>query len=86
MKWQRARQSQNIDDRRGGGRGAARAGGVGIGGLAIALIAGWFLGVNPAEILSLLGGVQGSGTSAPSASSPEDEAARPISEDGMVLV
>ena len=76
MKWQRARQSQNIDDRRGGGRGAARAGGVGIGGLAIALIAGWFLGVNPAEILSLLGGVQGSGTSAPSASSPDDEAAR----------
>ncbi|MCB1610501.1 MAG: neutral zinc metallopeptidase, partial [Xanthomonadales bacterium] len=59
MKWQRARQSQNIDDRRGG-RSAARAGGVGIGGLAIALIAGWFLGVNPAEILSLLGGVQGS--------------------------
>jgi uncharacterized protein len=77
MKWQRARQSENIEDRRGGGRTAARAGGVGIGGLAIALIAGWFLGVNPAEILNLLAGQQGqSGASGPVASSPEDEAAR----------
>lgn len=73
MKWQRARQSDNVQDRRGGSQ-AARAGGVGIGGIAIALIAGWFLGVNPAEILSLLGGQQGA--SGPVASSPEDEAAR----------
>jgi hypothetical protein len=76
MKWERARQSDNIEDRRGRGMGA-RAGGVGIGGIAIAMIVGWFMGINPAEILSLLAGQQGqSGASGPVASSPEEEAAR----------
>lgn len=74
MKWERARQSQNVEDRRGG-RGPARAGGIGLGGIAIALIASWFLGVNPAEILNLLGGQAGQpGASAPA--SPQEEAAR----------
>jgi predicted metalloprotease len=76
MKWQRARQSQNIDDRRGG-RTVARAGGLGIGGIAIAMIVGWFMGVSPMEILGLLANQQGQpGASGPVASSPEEEAAR----------
>ena len=77
MKWQRARQSQNIDDRRGGGRTVARAGGLGIGGIVIAMIVGWFMGVSPMEILGLLANQQGQpGASRSPASSPEDEAAR----------
>lgn len=76
MKWERARQSDNIEDRRGG-RMATRAGGVGIGGIAFAVIVGWMMGINPAEILSLLAGQQGQQPAGgPVASSPEDEAAR----------
>jgi len=75
MKWKMARQSQNVEDRRGGG--AARAGGVGIGGLVIAVIVGWFMGVSPMEILGLLAGQQGQpGAAGPVTASPEDEARR----------
>jgi len=76
MKWQRARQSQNVEDRRGAGM-PMRAGGLGIGSIAIAVIVGWFMGVSPMEILSLLAGQQGQqGASGPVASTPEEEAAR----------
>ena len=55
----------------------ARAGGLGIGGIAIAMIVGWFMGVSPMEILSLLAGQQGQpGASGPVVSTPEEEAAR----------
>lgn len=75
MKWERARQSSNIEDRRG--RAGVRAGGLGLGSLAIALIVGWFMGVSPVEVLNMLAGQQGpSATSAQSAGTPEDEAAR----------
>ncbi len=75
MKWKMARQSQNVEDRRGGG--VARAGGLGLGSIAIAMVVGWFMGVSPMEILSLLAGQQGQpGASGPVASSPEDEAKR----------
>lgn len=75
MKWKMARQSQNIEDRRGGG--VARAGGLGLGSIAIAMVVGWFMGVSPMEILSLLAGQQGQqGASGPVASTPEEEAAR----------
>jgi len=72
MKWDRARKSQNLEDRRGGS-GVARAGGVGLGGLVLALVIGWITGINPAQILGLMGG-QSSQT--PVAVSPEEEAAR----------
>lgn len=76
MKWERARQSDNVEDRRGGRMGA-RAGGVGIGGIAIALIVGWFMGINPAEILGLLAGQQSqTGPAAQMETSPEEAAAR----------
>ncbi|MBL8245173.1 MAG: neutral zinc metallopeptidase, partial [Rhodanobacteraceae bacterium] len=45
MKWQRARQSQNVEDRRG--RGPVKAGGVGLGAILIALIGGWIFGIDP---------------------------------------
>jgi uncharacterized protein len=53
MKWDRMRQSDNVEDVRGGG-GAGfpnRAGGLGIGGMILVLAVSWLLGVNPAEVL-----------------------------------
>lgn len=73
MKWQRARQSQNIEDRRG--RGPARAGGIGIGAVLIAIIGGWIFGIDPKQILGVIGGMQG-GTQTQAPPSPEEEAAR----------
>jgi uncharacterized protein len=57
MNWRNFRKSGNVEDRRGGG--AARAGGVGIGGIIIALIASAVFGVNPLQVLGLLGGGTG---------------------------
>ena len=55
MKWQRARRSSNVEDRRGrgfsGGRGV---GGLGLGGLAVILVLGLIMGKNPLELLGLL--------------------------------
>jgi predicted metalloprotease len=57
MKWQDMRQSGNVQDVRGRRvSGPVAAGGLGVGGLIVLLIASAFLGVNPTEILS---GAQG---------------------------
>jgi uncharacterized protein len=69
MKWENNRQSDNIEDRRqspgggggmfrGGGGGGRRRGGkgIGLGTIVIALVAGWFFGINPMTILGFLGG------------------------------
>jgi hypothetical protein len=57
MRWEDGRRSENVEDRRGMGapRGGVR---LGLGTLAIALVAGYFLGINP---LTLLGALQGAG-------------------------
>ena len=73
MKWEGERQSDNVEDRRGGGMGGGFGGGmprvggrgIGIGTIVIALIGGWVLGINP---LTLLGALSGGGpVTAPSA-------------------
>ncbi|MBQ5947936.1 neutral zinc metallopeptidase [Massilia sp. ST3] len=59
MKWEGDRQSDNVEDRRGGGGGGFGGFGgktVGIGTLVIALIGGAIFGVDPGTILALLGG------------------------------
>jgi uncharacterized protein len=67
-------ESSNVDDARGssggGGRGGLRIGrgGVGIGSIAIALIASYFLGVSPLTVLNILGG--GGGGSAATQNAP----------------
>ena len=71
MKWEDQRQSDNVEDRRneggggGGGGGGLRVGGrgLGIGSIAIALVAGWVFGINPLTVLGLLDG--GGGEPAP---------------------
>ncbi len=63
MKWEGERQSDNVEDRRdepgggGGGFGLPIGGrGVGLGTVAIALVAGWIFGINPLTVLGLLSG------------------------------
>ena len=71
MKWEGDRQSDNVEDRRddggGGGGGGGLGGliggrGIGLGSVAIALVAGWIFGINPLTVLGLL---DGGGTPAP---------------------
>ncbi|MDB5774276.1 MAG: metalloprotease [Herbaspirillum sp.] len=59
MKWEGNRESDNVEDRRDGGGGFGLGGrSIGIGTIAIALVASYFLGVNPMTVLSLLSGGQ----------------------------
>ena len=60
MRWEGNEQSDNVEDRRGegggGGGGFIGGRGIGIGTIAVALIAGWVFGINPLTVLSLLSG------------------------------
>ena len=75
MKWEGDRQSDNVEDRRddggGGGGGGGLGGliggrGIGLGSVAIALVAGWIFGINPLTVLGLLDG-SGAGGQTPQA-------------------
>ena len=67
MKWEGNRESDNVEDRRGedGGGGGFGFGGrsIGLGTVAVALVASYFLGINPLTMLNLLSG--GGGAPAP---------------------
>ena len=73
------RESDNLEDRRGsgGGRGGLRLGGgrLGIGTIAIALVASYFLGINPLTVLNMLsgGGLPVIEQSAPASRPPADD-------------
>ena len=54
MKWEGNRESDNVEDRRGGGGFGGRS--IGIGTIVIALLGSYFFGVSPATIISLLSG------------------------------
>lgn len=58
MKWEGNRESDNVEDRRGGGGGGFGFGGgtIGIGTVVLALLGSWIFGVNPLTMLSLLSG------------------------------
>lgn len=71
MKWQGRETSQNVEDRRGGGRGMK----FGFAGIIIVIIA-YFLGGNPAQLLQLLQNTETGQSGAPASSSPEEEAAK----------
>jgi uncharacterized protein len=84
------RESDNVEDRRGqgggmggGGRGVGGLGGLiggrlGIGGMVIALVASYFLGINPMTILGILGG-----GGAPTQQVSQGPAQRPPKDDQM---
>ena len=61
MRWQGGRESANVEDRRSGGGGGfsmpgGRAGGVGLGGIVVALVASLIFGVDPMTVLQTIGG------------------------------
>lgn len=53
MKWEGNRESDNVEDRRGSGIGGRS---IGIGTIAIALVASYFFGVDPGTVINMLGG------------------------------
>ena len=84
MKWEGNRESDNVEDARnsgGGGGGGFGFGGrsIGLGSVAIALVAGWVFGVNPLTVLSLLSG--GGGGAVPT--QQQAPAGKPPAEDKM---
>lgn len=87
MKWEGQEQSDNVEDRRGdsaGGGGLPFIGGrgIGIGTIAIALVAGWIFGINPLTVLGLLSG----GGSAPVVQQqPARPGHKPPAEDKAAL-
>lgn len=81
MRWEGNEQSDNVEDRRsdgGGGGGGFPIGGrsVGIGTVAVALIAGWIFGINPLTVLGLL-----SGGGAPQVQQQQGPAHKPPPDD-----
>ncbi|MDP3537164.1 MAG: neutral zinc metallopeptidase [Azonexus sp.] len=82
MRMDDQRESDNLEDRRGsGGGGGLRLGGgrMGLGTIAIALVASYFLGINPMTVLNML---SGGGMPAIEQSAPPP-AHRPPAEDQM---
>ena len=85
MKWDDQRQSDNVEDRRDSGGGGGGGGGgfglggrsIGLGSVAIALVAGWIFGINPLTVLGLLDGSGGG----PAPSAQTASAARPPATD-----
>ena len=83
MKWEGNRESDNVEDARGssGGGGGIGFGGrsIGIGTIAVALVAGWVFGVNPLTVLGLLTG----GGAPQDASVQQAPAGKPPADDKM---
>jgi hypothetical protein len=73
MKLDDSRRSDNVEDERGSGFGR-RGAGIGIGTIVIVVI-GYFMGVNPSTLLSLLNGDDGQSVSAPTPEQPTGAAA-----------
>ncbi|MCL2524931.1 MAG: zinc metallopeptidase [Betaproteobacteria bacterium] len=85
MRMNNRRESDNLEDRRGAGGGGLRLGGgrLGLGAIVIALVASYFLGVNPLTVLNMLGGgLPAVEQSAPQAQRPpaDDATARFVSQ------
>ncbi|MFN4343392.1 MAG: neutral zinc metallopeptidase [Azonexus sp.] len=73
------RDSDNVEDRRGGGFGA---GGVGIGGVVLALVISYFTGINPLTLLGIMEQTPLAQHAAPAAHKPpaDDRSARFVSK------
>ena len=77
MRMDDQRESDNLEDRRGGGGGGLRLGGgrMGLGTIVVALVASYFLGINPLTVLNMLsgGGMPAIEQSAPAQRPPADD-------------
>ncbi len=58
MKWEGNRESSNVEDRRGSGFGGGGLGGrsIGLGTIAVALVASYFFGINPLTVIEMMSG------------------------------
>src|SRR4051794_5562650 len=93
MRWDDFRQSENVEDYRGGGGGGGGfglpggAGGLGIGSVVVLGVIGWVLGVDPRLLISAVENMQGGGAGhyqeaprqRPRGQAPTDEAGRFVS-------
>src|SRR5215475_6583562 len=73
MRMEDQEESQNVEDERGSSGGGFQfrpLHGIGLGGIAVALIGGWLLGLNPLQVLGLLSGNSVPDNSAPNAAPP----------------
>ena len=89
MRWEGNDKSDNVEDRRSEGGGGGGGGGFGIGGrsigigtIAVALIGGWVLGINPLTMLSMLSG----GSPAPQAQQQGPAHAPPANDQQAAFV
>jgi predicted metalloprotease len=76
MRWEDNRESDNVEDRRGGGFGGGFGFGgrsIGIGTIVIALVGSYFFGVSPSTIISLLSGGPAPVAQAPAHKPPADD-------------
>lgn len=74
MRTDNERESDNIEDRRGGGFSGGGGGkGLGLGTIVVALVASWVLGVNPMTVLNMLSGGAPQTQSAPTHQPPADD-------------
>jgi predicted metalloprotease len=82
MKLDDSRRSDNVEDDRGGGGGGIRGIHLGLGGTVAVLVIGYFMGVSPSTLLSLVSGGDGSQATAPtpaaSANDPQVDFVRAI--------
>jgi len=82
MKLDDSRRSDNVEDDRGGGGGGIRGIHLGLGGTVAVIVIGYFMGVSPSTLLSLLSGGDGSQATAPtpaaSANDPQVDFVRAI--------
>jgi uncharacterized protein len=76
MRWEGHRQSSNVEDRRGAGGGGMRLGGgsIGLGTVAIAVVAGWIFGINPLTLLGILDGGAPATQQGPAPAPPANDA------------
>jgi len=77
MKWQRARRSSNVEDRRGGSSPGGGGMKLGLGGLVIIVVIGLLMGKDPGEMLGLVAQMEGGAPSGNVAQAPvNDEASQ----------
>ena len=93
MRWENQRESGNVEDRRGQGGGGGRIGlpvgrgGIGLGTIVIALLAGWIFGINPLTLLGMFaGGGSGMSVEAPAQQrAPSGQTATPDDAGGKFV-
>ncbi|MCV2421110.1 neutral zinc metallopeptidase [Paucibacter sp. DJ2R-2] len=91
MKWEGQRESENVEDRRADGRGGGvglggrmpGGRGLGLGGIVLALLVSWALGINPLTVLGLL---QGGGGELPAAAPAAQRSGPPAQDAGARFV